>query len=81
MCRRQRPTTVRSFATTTTDITDGVATLFLARKPVNSLSLEVLSEVTEQLVELEANDKVSAVVLASSLPRIYSAGLVGLAQL
>lgn len=60
---------------------DGVATLLLAKPPVNSLNLEFMTELAEQLKALEADRAVKAVVLASSYPRIFSAGLVQFAVL
>lgn len=58
-----------------------MATLLLAKPPVNSLNLEFMTELAEQLKALEADRAVKAVVLASSYPRIFSAGLVQFAVL
>jgi len=52
-----------------------VAVLKLARPPANSLSLEFMAEVRLSLAELEADPEVRGVVLSSSNPKIFSAGL------
>ena len=52
-----------------------VATLKLARPPANSLSLEFMQELRSSLHELEADPAVRGMVLASSNPKIFSAGL------
>ena len=52
-----------------------VATLSLARPPVNSLSLEMCQAISVALKDIESNDSVHGLVLASSNPTILSAGL------
>ena len=49
--------------------------LRLQRPPVNSLSLEVLSSFADSLAEAESDRACRAVVLASSSPKVFSAGL------
>eukprot|EP00966_Prymnesium_polylepis_P196502 4553733-Prymnesium_polylepis.1 len=52
-----------------------VATLKLARPPANTLSLEFMSEIRSAVRELEGDPSVRGMVLASSNPKIFSAGL------
>jgi len=49
--------------------------LRLQRPPVNSLSLEALSSLADSLAEAESDKACRAVVLASSSPKVFSAGL------
>ncbi|GMI31147.1 hypothetical protein TrRE_jg11439 [Triparma retinervis] len=52
-----------------------VAVLELDRAPVNSLSKEMADAVSAAIKEAEGDDKVQALVLKSSNPKIFSAGL------
>ncbi|CAH1102466.1 unnamed protein product [Psylliodes chrysocephalus] len=52
----------------------GVATLNLQRPPVNSLNLEILSEISSTLTDLEKN-KTRGLILTSKNEGIFSAGL------
>ncbi|KAI8494822.1 dodecenoyl-CoA isomerase [Branchiostoma belcheri] len=53
----------------------GVATVRLNRPPVNSLNLDVLTELSIALEKLETDRSCRAMVLASAVPGIFSAGL------
>ncbi|XP_078610372.1 enoyl-CoA delta isomerase 1, mitochondrial-like [Branchiostoma floridae x Branchiostoma japonicum] len=53
----------------------GVATVRLNRPPVNSLNLDVLTELGIALEKLDADRTCRAMVLASAVPGIFSAGL------
>lgn len=53
----------------------GYAVLKLNRAPVNSMSLELLTELNIQLDKLEQNRDINGVVLTSNLSNVYSAGL------
>jgi len=46
----------------------------MARKPVNSLNTELLSELKTFLLEAQ-NSRIKGVILTSSLPTVFSAGL------
>eukprot|EP00128_Syssomonas_multiformis_P007125 Colp12_sorted_trinity150504_noHs@7428 len=52
-----------------------VATVLFNRKPVNSLSLELLSEMSDVITHLEKDKTVKGLILASNVPKIFSAGL------
>lgn len=54
---------------------DGVAEITLDRPPVNALSLPLLDGLIAALRRAAADDGVRAVLLASALPRRFSAGL------
>lgn len=53
----------------------GIVVASMSRKPVNSLSLEFLKEIRTALNDLERDDSVRGLILSSSLPKIFSAGL------
>jgi 3,2-trans-enoyl-CoA isomerase len=52
-----------------------IAVVSLAKKPVNSLNYDLLKELNDTIASLEADRSVRAMILTSSIPRIYSAGL------
>lgn len=52
-----------------------VATLIMNRPPVNSLSLEMCQAISNAIKELESKPKIQGIVLASSSPSTFSAGL------
>ncbi|XP_059476411.1 enoyl-CoA delta isomerase 1, mitochondrial-like [Neocloeon triangulifer] len=53
----------------------GIATLTMNRPPVNSLNLELLQGLSKALQELEDNRKCRGMILTSSSPTVFSAGL------
>ncbi|KAL7521982.1 hypothetical protein ACHAWX_007195 [Stephanocyclus meneghinianus] len=53
----------------------GVAILTMNRPPANSLSLEMNEAICTALKDIESNPKIQSVILASSNPTIFSAGL------
>ena len=57
------------------EVSGGIAEISLARPPVNALSLSLLEQLIAALRRTAADDEVRAVVLTSSLPRRFSAGL------
>src|SRR5215475_8626741 len=57
------------------DVSDQIAEISLARAPVNALSLSLLEQLIAALRRAAADEDVRAVVLASALPRRFSAGL------
>lgn len=57
------------------DQQSGVAVLKMKRPPVNSLNLEFLQEIRQSLVKLEQDKQCKGIVLASDVPKIFSAGL------
>jgi enoyl-CoA hydratase len=57
------------------DVSDRIAEISLARPPVNALSLSLLEHLIAALRRAAADDEVRAVVLTSSLPQRFSAGL------
>src|SRR5438309_5294904 len=57
------------------EVSGGIAEISLARPPVNALSLSLLEQLIAALRRTAADDEVRAVVLTSSVPRRFSAGL------
>ena len=57
------------------DSLTGVATLTMNRPPVNSLSLDMCSEISAAVKAAEADSGTNALVLQSSSNKIFSAGL------
>jgi len=53
----------------------GITVIKMKNKPVNSLSIELLSEINSWMLWLGAADGVKGVVLSSELPLVFSAGL------
>eukprot|EP00571_Detonula_confervacea_P016831 CAMPEP_0172299972 /NCGR_PEP_ID=MMETSP1058-20130122/2161_1 /TAXON_ID=83371 /ORGANISM="Detonula confervacea, Strain CCMP 353" /LENGTH=321 /DNA_ID=CAMNT_0013009607 /DNA_START=72 /DNA_END=1037 /DNA_ORIENTATION=+ len=53
----------------------GIAMLTMNRPPANSLSLEMNEAICSSIKNIEANPKIQSVILASSNPKIFSAGL------
>ena len=56
-------------------VSDAIAQISLDRAPVNALNLPLLEGLIEALRRAAADENVRAVVLASALPRRFSAGL------
>src|SRR5262245_16298591 len=56
-------------------VSDGIAEITLARPPVNALSLSLLEALIAAFERAAADNSVGAVVLASSLPDRFCAGL------
>lgn len=59
----------------TIDGSSGVAVLEMKKKPVNSLNLEMLTELNLTLEKLENEQQVNGLIITSSQPKIFSAGL------
>nr|XP_006637356.1 PREDICTED: enoyl-CoA delta isomerase 1, mitochondrial [Lepisosteus oculatus] len=57
------------------DSSTGIAVVTMQSPPVNSLSLDVLTEFCISLEKLEMDRGCQGVILTSSLPKIFSAGL------
>ncbi|XP_078519245.1 enoyl-CoA delta isomerase 1, mitochondrial [Lissotriton helveticus] len=57
------------------DSTTGVALLTMKSPPVNSLSMDFLTEFTIGLEKLEMDKACRGVIITSALPRVFSAGL------
>jgi enoyl-CoA hydratase/carnithine racemase len=57
------------------EVSDRIAEIILERPPVNALSLALLEELIHAFRRAAADEEVGAVVLASALPRRFSAGL------
>ncbi len=57
------------------EVANRIAEIRLDRPPVNALNLPLLAELIEALRRAAADENVRAVVLASALPRAFSAGL------
>lgn len=53
----------------------GVGILTMNRPPANTLSLEMFHAMSEAIKTAEANSKMQALIVASSSPKIFSAGL------
>lgn len=58
----------------TVSVSDGVATLSLARPPVNSYDKEFLEELRESLYKVRYNDDAKVVIVSSELDEFFSAG-------
>mmetsp|Transcript_5591 Transcript_5591/g.12177 ORF Transcript_5591/g.12177 Transcript_5591/m.12177 type:complete len:334 (-) Transcript_5591:161-1162(-) len=58
----------------TIDEDAGIAMLTMNRPSANSLSLELNTELCNSIKEVESNPKIQSVILASSNPKIFSAG-------
>jgi len=52
----------------------GIEIISMARKPVNSLNIELLGELKASLLEAQKN-RSKGIILTSSLPTVFSAGL------
>lgn len=52
----------------------GIEIISMARKPVNSLNTQLLNELKTSVLEAQ-NNKVKGIILTSSLPTVFSAGL------
>ena len=52
-----------------------VATVLLHRPPVNSIDSALALELTRTLKEIEDSGEAKAIIIKSSLPKIFSAGL------
>ncbi|XP_071556710.1 enoyl-CoA delta isomerase 1, mitochondrial isoform X2 [Temnothorax nylanderi] len=73
-CLRRSYATGSKYIETTRDSDTGIDIISMARKPVNSLNTELLSELNAALVEAQ-NSRSKGVILTSSLPTVFSAGL------
>lgn len=60
---------------TTIDEDTGVATVTMNQAPVNSLSMEMCQAISEGIQQAESHKNVQSLVLASSLPSVFCAGL------
>lgn len=70
------PSSSKWVTTTYLQDDDRVAVLRLHRKPANALSLEFCTEISEAIEAVKAEQRATALVVASGLPsRIFSAGL------
>ncbi|NXO02848.1 ECI1 isomerase, partial [Rhinopomastus cyanomelas] len=81
LCQRQRPgpRLSRAFSNNKIQVeldeSSGVATMQFKSPPVNSLSLDFLTEFCISLEKLENNRACRGVILTSAVPKIFSAGL------
>ncbi|KAL0992555.1 hypothetical protein UPYG_G00094890 [Umbra pygmaea] len=57
------------------DSSTGVAVLWMQSAPVNSLSLDLLTEFCISLEKLEMDKSCRGVIITSTLPKVFSAGL------
>lgn len=63
------------YLTIEADDKEGIATLSLGKKPVNNLNLEFLTEINIAFEKLETDKNIRGVIITSSLPNVFSAGL------
>ena len=70
----KRPEKEPTFFKLETDA-NGVATIKLSRKPVNSLNLEFFSELLDWLLWIGTDETYKALILSSEIPMVFSAGL------
>lgn len=73
-CLRRSYATGSKLVETTRDNDTGIDIISMARAPVNSLNTELLSALKTSLLETQ-NNRSKGVILTSSLPTIFSAGL------
>lgn len=73
-CLRRSYATGSKYIETTRDNDTGIEIISMARKPVNSLNTELLNELKASLLEAQKN-RSKGVILTSSLPTVFSAGL------
>ncbi|KAJ8366844.1 hypothetical protein AAFF_G00338790, partial [Aldrovandia affinis] len=71
----QRNSSSGAKITVDVDSSTGIAVMRLQSPPVNSLSLDFLTEIAISLEKLEMDKSCRGVVLTSALPKIFSAGL------
>lgn len=71
----QKPQEAPKFITVTENASNGVHTVSLSRPPVNSLHLELLQEFNQWMLWLGSTEHIKAVVLTSSIPTVFSAGI------
>ncbi len=57
------------------DTNKSVAVLKLANPPVNGLDLPLVIDLSKQLEELNRSDSINGIIIASDIPKIFSAGL------
>jgi len=74
MWLRRSYATGLKFIESTRDDDTGIEIISMIRKPVNSLNTELLSELKTSLLEAQ-NNRSKGVILTSSLPTVFSAGL------
>ncbi|XP_064643430.1 enoyl-CoA delta isomerase 1, mitochondrial-like [Lineus longissimus] len=65
----------QAMVTISKDDQTGVATLTLDKKPVNALSLELMTEMNIAYDKLEADNSVRGMILTSAIPNFFSGGL------
>ncbi|KYQ57737.1 3,2-trans-enoyl-CoA isomerase, mitochondrial [Trachymyrmex zeteki] len=74
ICLKRFYATSPKFIEITQDNNTDIKIISMARKPVNSLNVELLSELKALLLEAQ-NSRNKGVILTSSLPTVFSAGL------
>lgn len=74
VCLRRSYATGLKLIETTRDNDTGIEIISMARKPVNGLNTQLLDELKTSLLEAQ-NSRSKGIVLTSSLPTIFSAGL------
>jgi Delta3-Delta2-enoyl-CoA isomerase len=74
VCFRRTYASSSKYIETTRDNDTGIEIISMARKPVNSLNVELLSELKASILEAQ-NNRSKGVILTSSLPTVFSAGL------
>nr|XP_061805042.1 enoyl-CoA delta isomerase 1, mitochondrial-like [Nerophis lumbriciformis] len=72
---QQRSNSTSSRITVDFDQKSGVAVMQLKNPPVNSLSLDFLTEICINLEKLEMDKSCRGLIITSSLPKVFSAGL------
>lgn len=60
---------------TTINEDDGIAMLTMNRPPANSLNLQMNEAISTSIKDIESNPKIQSVILTSTNPKIFSAGL------
>ena len=57
------------------DTSQSVAVLKLSNPPVNGLNLPLVADLSNKLEELNKSESIHGIVIASNIPRVFSAGL------
>lgn len=64
-----------SLVTLTVDDTTGIGTMAMCSPPVNSITLDFMEKFIQTLAEADQNPNCKGLILTSSLPKVFSAGL------
>ncbi len=75
ICGRSLSTSKTMISIENLNVEGTIVKFSLNRPPVQSLNLELLQDLTSEFSKLETNHKVQGVVISSSTPKLFCAGL------